>query len=116
MKLEESYRHLISKAKEFTGLDITYTRNRRFEIVMIKACVINILYRYFGANTVQTAKLFDIHHSTVIHHHRAHPNRYKQEVEYAELYNYLTRHATLDEKSPINVDEMVEIMRRTMSV
>lgn len=115
-KIEESYRHLICKAKEFTGIDITHTRNRKFEIVMIKGCIINVLYRYFGANTVQTGKLMNIHHSTVIYHQKNHPIRYRNEHEYASLYDYLGKHALANEKALINVDEMVGIIKRTLSV
>ena len=116
MKIEERYRHLVSKAKEFTGIDITHTRTRKFEIVMIKGCIINILYRYFGANTVQTGKMMNVHHSTVIYHQQNHANRYRNENEYASLYDYLAKHATANDKSLINVDEMMGIMKRTLSV
>ena len=116
MNLEENYKHLVFKAKEYTGIDITYTRTRKFEIVMIKACIINILYRYFGGNTVQIGKLLNMHHSTIIYHESAHANRYNNEGEYGALYDFLARHSMKGQKSPIDVDEMMHIMRRTLSV
>ena len=116
MNLEENYKNLTAKAKAYTGIDVTYTRTRKFEIVMIKACIINILYRYFGGNTVQIGKLLNMHHSTIIYHESAHANRYKNEGEYGALYDYLARQSMSGHKSLINVDEMVQIMRRTMTV
>jgi len=115
MKAEETYQHLADKAKEYTGLNIAWTRTRKFEIIMIKGCVINIMYRYFGYNTVQIGKAIGMHHSSIIYHQNNHPHRYRNEPEYGNLYDYLAKHCTLDESSAINVDEMIQIMKRTMS-
>lgn len=115
MKPEETYQHLVAKAKEYTGLNIAYTKTRKFEIVMIKGCVINIMFRYFGYNTVQTGRVMGMHHSTIIYHHRHHAHRYRNEHEYANLYDYLAKHCTIEENPAIDVDEMIQIMKRTLS-
>lgn len=111
MKPEERYRALVQKAKEITDLDITYARSRRLEIVMIKACIVNILSRYYGHTTTLIGSLIGLHHSTVIHHLQKHSDRYRQEDEYAELYDALSKHVGLSEESPIDVEGIIETMK-----
>jgi len=116
MKSEEVYKRLVQKAKEVTDLDITYARSRRFEVVLIKACIINILSRYYGMTTVLIGSFTNMHHSTVIHHLRKHSDRYRMEDEYQELYDELTKFTSMNENSPIDVDGIIEKIRTCIAV
>lgn len=116
MKAEEIYKSLVQKAKDLTELDITYARSRRFEVVLIKACILNVLRRYYGLTTTHIGELLGMHHSTVIHHLRQHGDRYRQEDEYAELYDELSKHVALTEEAVIDVDGILDTMRACLSV
>lgn len=116
MKAEENYRLLVAKAKELTDLDITYAKSRRFEVVMVKACVANILSRYFGYTTLLIGKLIGMHHSTVIHHLRNHSDRLRQEDEYSELYDQLSKYTSNNDTAPMDVDGIVSALRACMCV
>lgn len=116
MKSDEVYKRLVNKAKEVTDLDITYARSRRFEIVLTKACIINILSRYYGMTTVLIGSFVGMHHSTVIHHLRKHSDRYRMEDDYQELYDELTKFTSLIENSPIDVDGIIEKIRASITV
>lgn len=97
MNPREIVQRLAEIAKDDTGVHISYIRDsqvcyttsRRKEVVMIKACIMNILYKYHSQTTVQIGRIFRCHHSTVIHHLQAHPQRYDWEDDYHDLYNIL---------------------------
>lgn len=115
MRVEEHFNALASVALEYSEVDIRNTRSRKYDIVLVKACVINILTRYYGGNTVNVGKAIGNDHSTIIHHLRKHSQRFKYEPEYNMLYNYLSKYAVASNDSPINVDNLVQIMKRTLA-
>jgi hypothetical protein len=103
MSIQEQFDSLVDETAKITGINIKYTKNRKYDVVVAKACVINILSNFFGANTVRIGKLMDIHHSTVIHHLKCHGDRHRYEDEYIG-------------KSSIDVHEIITIMRRALSL
>lgn len=71
------------------SLGIKEEKNRRFEQVMARAAVIVILRRDFAGGVQQIGRLFNVDHTTVIHHCDKHPHRVLNDVRYAELYTYI---------------------------
>ena len=116
MSIQEQFDSLVDETAKITGINIKYTKTRKYDVVVAKACVINILSNFFGANTVRIGKLMDIHHSTVIHHLKCHGDRHRYEDEYFDLYENLCKHANEIGKSSIDVHEIMTIMRRALSV
>lgn len=114
--MKEQYSKLVDETRRLTGIDVVYARTRKFENVLTKACFINVMSRYFGATTLAIGGILKIHHSTVIHHLNAHGNRYKQEEQYAKLYDSLCKYAMTNESAPIDVAHMLNIMRVSMSL
>lgn len=116
MKHAENFEMLVHLAKIRTGIDVRYTRSRRDEIVLIKGCIINVLSKYFGLNTVQIGGLFDLHHSTIIHHLKAHPTRYRYEDDYATHYDYLLKASMNKDKDTIDVESVLATLKSALSV
>ena len=116
MSIQEQFDSLVDETARITGINIKYAKTRKYDVVVAKACVINILSNYFGANTVRIGKLMDIHHSTVIHHLKCHGDRNRYEDEYFDLYEGLSKHATMIGKSAIDVHEILTLMKKALSV
>lgn len=116
MKHKENLDLLLELTKRRTGMNVLYLRRRNAEIILAKACVINVMSKYFGANTVQIGELFDMHHSTVIHHLQKHHTRYKYEDEYASLYDFLMKSVMQKDKDTIDVDGVLSLLRNAMAV
>lgn len=106
---------LCGLAKKITGIDIRYTRSRKRELVHIRCAIVNVMRKYYSLNTVQIAAAFDMHHTTVVHHCKDHPSRYRYDVEYADLYDKMVRHA-IDTGETINTEKMVQLMRSALAV
>lgn len=116
MKHEESRERLVNATKSRTGINVKYTRSRRREVILAKACVINALSKYFGANTVQIGELFDMHHSTIVHHLKCHHHRYRYEDEYASLYDYLIKICMNHDRDTIDVDGTLGLIKTALVV
>lgn len=115
MKTEMKHESLCLIVKGAIGIDVRYTRSRREEIVMAKACLINVLNRMYGVNTVRLGKLFGIHHSTAIHHIKNHSIRFQQSNDYYEIYNQLLKSCyDLEENS--NVLDTINLINSTLDV
>jgi chromosomal replication initiation ATPase DnaA len=110
----EVFDNLCKKTAEITGIDVRFTRRRTREIIHAKAGIINVLNKYHGLNTVQIGRCFDLNHSTVIHHLRDHPYRYRYEDEYARIYDSLTRFSLEGSSNAINVERMVGLMKESL--
>lgn len=92
MLKDRIYAEFCEIAKEHTGCDPRYIRNRRRPSVRAKSAVA-VAMRHFGvANTVELAELLKVDHSTIVHHTTIHTNNYVQDKLYAELYDALSRH------------------------
>jgi hypothetical protein len=116
MKAEKEYQKLVEKARELTDLDITYARSRRFEIVLVKAGICNIMSRYYGYTTTLIGSLMGFHHSTVIYHLQKHSDRYLNEEQYSETYDELTKFISRAEDSIIDVEDIVGKLRACLAV
>lgn len=112
---EQVFKEVCGKAKEVTGLDIRYTRSRKKDIVQTKSAIINVLHKFYGFNLVQIGELIGMHHTTIIHHLRDHPSRYRFEDEYCRLYDQLSRHA-ISTSEHISVEKTINLMRNALSV
>lgn len=89
--MDKKFNDMVELAKEFTGLDVRYTRSRRRDIINIKSAICNIMRRYYSRTLPQIATLLNIHHTTIIHHLKEHHNRYRDIDDYADLYDYLAK-------------------------
>lgn len=112
---EQQFNSLCQVAKGITGLDFRYTRSRKKEFVQLRCAVINIMRKYYATNTVQTASLMGMDHTTILHHTKDHASRYRFEDDYADLYDKLVRHV-IDNSETISTDKMVQLMKSALSV
>lgn len=97
-------------------MGIIYSKSRRFEVVAIKAFIINILSRYYQMTTMLISSLVNMHDSNLIHHHAKHRDRFCMEDDYPELDDELSKFISLTLYSPINVDGIIEKIREFISV
>ena len=117
--MTEELLRLAQIAKDYTGQGIVYVkdsevrvvRSRKFEVVMIKACIMNILASQYQLGPVKIGRLFNIDHSTAIHHTQAHEIRYKFEPEYKDLYDILLKESINKNPYFVDVDEVVQMIR-----
>lgn len=107
---------LINAVKTAYGIDITMSKSRRKDVVTCRACVIITLSKYFGANTVQIAKLYGMDHSTVIYHLKRHSHRYRYEDDYAKTFDYLMNLCTQNDHSHINIEEVFNLIECAMDI
>jgi len=112
---EKQFNELCELAKQVTGLDIRYTRCRKREFVQIKCAIINVMRKYQSTSTVKLASLLGVHHTTIIHHTKDHPSRYRWEDDYALLYDRMVRHV-MDQSDTFSLDQMMNLMRSALSV
>lgn len=112
---EQVFREVCKKAQEETGLDIRYTKSRKKDIVQTKSAIINVLHKFYGFNLPQIGELIGMHHTTVIHHLRDHPSRYRFEDEYCQLFDKLSRHA-MSTSEHISVEKTLTLMRNALSI
>lgn len=112
---EQQFNELCKVAKSITGIDFRYTRSRKKEFVQLRCAVINIMRKYYSTNTVQTAELMDMDHTTILHHTKDHASRYRYEDNYADLYDKLVRHV-IDNTETIRTDKMIQLMKSALSV
>ncbi len=115
MKHEKNYLRLIELCKEYNGIDASVRNSRKHELVLVKGCIFNVLSKYFGATTTAIGKLFDLHHSTIVHHHAIHFTRYRYEDEYATLYDYLILKCNEMDKSFIDVEDVIKKINSALS-
>ena len=116
MKAQKIYDKLVKKCFIITGFNIKGNKTRKGEIILIKACIINILNKFYGYNTVETGFIINLDHSTVIHHLRRHVDLYKHDDAYAELYTTLSKYAINNSTAPMDVDGIVNSLRSSLSV
>ena len=115
MKHEKNYQRLVELCKEYNGVDVSVRDLRKHELVLAKACVFNVLSKYFGATTTAIGALFDLHHSTVVYHNSMHFTRYRYEDEYATLYDYLIQKCNEMDKSFIDVEDVIKKINSALS-
>jgi hypothetical protein len=113
--MDQKFNQLVELAKEFTGLDVRYTRSRRREIINIKSAICNVMRRYHSRTIPQIGVLLNIHHTTVIHHLKDHPNRYRDIDDYADLYDYLCKQI-VDSSELLSTEKILNMMRSVMAV
>jgi hypothetical protein len=112
---EQIFSEVCQVAKEVSGLDIRYTRSRKREFVSVKCAIVNVLHKYYGLKLVQIGSLLDFHHTTVIHHLKDHPSRYRFDDEYAQIFDKLSRHA-MSTTEILSVDKMMNLMKAALSI
>lgn len=110
---------LVQLAKDITGVGIAYmkdsevifTRSRKFDVVMVRACIINVMLRQCKVSMRQLGFMMGVDHTSIYHHREAHYTRYKYEDNYFDLYNKLSK--AMKEADPyyINVEEVVSMIR-----
>lgn len=89
--MDKRFNELVTLSKEFTGYDVTRTRSRKRDVINIKSAICNVMRRYYSRTLPQIANQLKIHHTTVIHHLKDHPNRYRDIDDYADLYDHLSK-------------------------
>jgi hypothetical protein len=112
---EVEFNNLCELARNITGVDVRFTRSRKKEFVQIRCALINVMRKYYSTNTVQTADLMKLDHTTIIHHTKDHPSRYRYEDDYADLYDKLVRYV-MNSSETISTDKMIHLMRNALSV
>lgn len=112
---EKQFNDLCDLAKEITGLDIRYTKCRKKEFVQVKCAIINVMRKYQSTSTVQLARMMGIHHTTIIHHTKDHPSRYRWEDDYAMLYDKMVKRV-MNGSDTFSVDKMMNLMKSALSV
>ena len=112
---EQIFSDVCDKAKEVSGIDIRYTKSRKREMVSVKCAIINVLHKYYGLKLVQIGTLMGFHHTTVIHHLKDHPSRYRFDDEYAQIFDQLSRHA-MSTTEILSVDRMMNLMKTALSI
>lgn len=112
---EQIFKDVCDKAKEISGLDIRYTRSRKKEIVTVKCAIVNAMHKYYGLKLVQIGTLMGFHHTTVMHHLRDHPSRYRFDDEYAQIFDKLSRHA-ISTTEILSVDKMMNLMKSALAI
>lgn len=113
--VDPKFVEMVSIAKTITGFDVRYTRSRRREIINIKSAICNVMRRYYSRTITQIAELLDIHHTTVIHHLKDHPYRYRDIDDYADLYDRMTKHI-VDSSEQISTEKMLGLMRSALAI
>jgi hypothetical protein len=113
--MDQKFNQLAELSKDFTGLDIRYSRSRRREIINIKCAIVNVMRRYHSRTITQIGGLLNIHHTTVIHHLKDHPNRYRDIDDYADLYDHLCKHI-VDSSELLSTEKILSMMRSVMAV
>jgi hypothetical protein len=112
---EQIFSDVCDKAKEVSGLDIRYTKSRKREFVSVKCAIVNVLHKYYGLKLVQIGGLIGFHHTTVIHHLKDHPSRYRFDDEYAQVFDKLSRHA-MSTTEILSVDKMMNLMKSALTI
>lgn len=112
---ENQFNELCDLAKEITGVDIRLRKCRKKENVQVKCAIINVMRKYQSTSTVQLARLMSTHHTTIIHHTKDHPSRYRWEDDYAMLYDKLVRHV-MNGSEIISIDKMMNLMKSALRI
>lgn len=107
---------LISTVYNMMGVDVSTNKSRKREIVTARACIINVLSRYYGANTVEIGEMYEMDHSTIVYHLEHHAHRYRFEDVYSRLYDKLMQVAIKEDKSAIDVDEVLSLIQNALEV
>lgn len=77
--------------KEF-DVDVHIRPCRKQAIVRAKACLINVAIRNMGIVLEQVADYLGyVDHTSVLHHRDNHHDRFKSDLEYADIYLYISR-------------------------
>lgn len=107
---QQVYEQLVEKTKEITGIDVSLTRRRTREIVQCKSAIIKVMIDYYHMSLSEIARLFGMHHATIIHHRDDHPYRYMYEHDYAVLYDQLVKHC-LEQEPEFRPSEIISMMK-----
>lgn len=90
---------------------LVVSRSRMFMHVVLKACVINILYRHHGVSCIEIARNINMHHSTVIHHLRAHQLRNECEDVYHDVYKVMAVESQKDSQFMMNIESALNTIK-----
>lgn len=113
--MDRKFDEMVQLAKDFTGYDVRYSRSRRRDIVNIKSAICNIMRRYYSRTLPQISTLLNTHHTTIIHHLKEHPNRYRDIDDYADLYDHLAK-SVVDGSEVLPTEKILATMRQVLSV
>ena len=112
-------KRLIEAAKTETGIEVgtivddklIMDRSRKFNNVLIKACIMNLLNKHHGLGVAEIGKILGMDHSTVIHHVKAHPYRYGTEDFYYDVYNALANESREAASYSLDAGKIIKIIR-----
>lgn len=93
------------------GDRLVFSRSRRFMTVVVKACIINLLYRHHGVSCTEIARHLGIHHSTVIHHLQAHSLRNGSEEAYHDVYKVMAADSQVDLPFMLNIESALKTIK-----
>lgn len=120
--MRDQLQRVVQLAKDITGIGICYmrdseilfTRSRKFEVVLVRACVINVMLRQCKVSMRQLGFAMGMDHTSIYHHREAHYTRYKYEDDYFDLYNKLAKAMKEHDPYYINVEEVVSLINEIM--
>lgn len=94
-----------------SGDRLVFSRSRRYMTVVVKACMINLLYRHHGLSCIEIARHVGIHHSTVIHHLQAHSIRNGSEEDYYDVYRVMAAESQKDSPFMLNIESALSTIK-----
>lgn len=106
---------LIEIARGRYGIDVRMSRSRKREFVDIRCAVANCMKRAYSISISDIARLFDMHHTTILHHLEDHAGRYRYYDDYAKLYDTMVNHV-LSKSELISLDKMQALMESAFAV
>lgn len=90
---------IVKKASLTFGVDFL-ERNRKAEIMVIKAAFITVLWKKMQFNYSEIARAINLTHATVMHHVKKHEQNYKMpgewSVRYSAWYDRLSEFCDMD--------------------
>lgn len=113
--MKELYDNVVREATEMTGIDITKTKVRSHDIVVVRACVSNVMSRVYGMSLTGVSKLMKKHHTTILHHLQTHSHNQRYDESYYLIYERLSKSAVAKSPSFIDVDELTKSMKIAFS-
>jgi chromosomal replication initiation ATPase DnaA len=107
------FQHLCEAGTSLRHIDIRKTRRRTSEVVRLKSAIAVILTKQYGLTTVEVGKLMGKDHTTVVHYRKEHYSRYRDDDEYAYLYDQLSTIASqFNDPTQATIEDVVEMIRK----
>lgn len=92
-KTKEALDIVLQYTKETHGLDLTKVhKTRKGMYVRFRASIFVSMMKFFGMTSVELGELFQLDHTSILHHKKNHCGRYQSDDEYAETYDEIAKY------------------------